>query len=66
MSCCVSFETLLPAEASTLLSALLDVVSSLSHLLPRAGRILERLPAFLHEFKITALLDAPDLQQVGV
>ncbi|XP_061022272.1 ATP-binding cassette sub-family A member 13 [Dama dama] len=59
------YKTLLPAEASTLLSALLDVVSSLSHLLPRAGRVLERLPAFLHEFKITALLDAPDFQQAS-
>uniref|UniRef100_E1BM08 ATP binding cassette subfamily A member 13 n=1 Tax=Bos taurus TaxID=9913 RepID=E1BM08_BOVIN len=59
------YKTLLPAEASSLLRALLDVVSSLSHLLPRAGRVLERLPAFLHEFKITALLDAPDFQQVG-
>uniref|UniRef100_A0A8C6FU00 ATP binding cassette subfamily A member 13 n=1 Tax=Moschus moschiferus TaxID=68415 RepID=A0A8C6FU00_MOSMO len=59
------YKTLLPAEASTLLSALLDVVSSLSHLLPRAGRVLERLPAFLRELKITALLDAPDFQQVG-
>ncbi|KAI4584687.1 hypothetical protein MJG53_006221, partial [Ovis ammon polii x Ovis aries] len=59
------YKTLLPAEASTLLSALLDVVSSLSRLLPRAGRVLERLPAFLHEFKITALLDAPDFQQAS-
>ncbi|CAM9884095.1 unnamed protein product [Rangifer tarandus platyrhynchus] len=59
------YKTLLPAEASTLLSALLDVVSSLSHLLPRADRVLERLPAFLHEFKITALLDAPDFQQAS-
>ncbi|XP_070224967.1 ATP-binding cassette sub-family A member 13 [Bos mutus] len=59
------YKTLLPAEASSLLRALLDVVSRLSHLLPRAGRVLEHLPAFLHEFKITALLDAPDFQQTS-
>ncbi|XDB49958.1 hypothetical protein AB1E18_003527 [Capra hircus] len=59
------YKTLLPAEASTLLSALLNVVSSLSRLLPRAGHALERLPAFLRGFKITALLDAPGFQQAS-
>ena len=59
------FETLLPVEASGPLSSLLDVVSSLGHLLPRAGRVLEHLPEFLHELKIATLLDTPDFPQVG-
>ncbi|KAB0394150.1 hypothetical protein E2I00_013919, partial [Balaenoptera physalus] len=57
--------TLLPAEASGPLSSLLDVVSSLGHLLPRAGRVLEHLPEFLHELKIAALLDTPDFPQAS-
>lgn len=40
-------ETLLPAEASGPLSSLLDVGSSLGHLLPGASRVLEHLPEFL-------------------
>lgn len=66
ISCCVfSFETLMPAEAKGMLSSLLDVVSRLSHLLPRASHVLEHLPQFLHTSNITALLDMPGFQQVS-
>lgn len=64
--CAFSFETLIPAEASGMLSSLLDVVSRLSRLLPKAGRVLERLPEFLHTTNIPALLDAPVFHQVCV
>lgn len=67
ISCCVfSFETLMPAEAKGVLSSLLDVVSRLSHLLPRASHVLEHLPQFLHTSNITAWLDGPGFQQVCV
>uniref|UniRef100_A0A667GF24 ABC transporter domain-containing protein n=1 Tax=Lynx canadensis TaxID=61383 RepID=A0A667GF24_LYNCA len=58
------YKTLLPLEASRVLSSLLDVVSRLSHLLAKAGYVLEYLPEFLRVNKITALLDTPDFQQV--
>lgn len=65
ISCCVfSFETLIPSEAHGVLSSLLDVVSRLSHLLPRADHVLSNLSEFLHAFKIAALLDMPDFRQV--
>lgn len=56
----------MPLEAHGALSSLLDVVSRLSHLLAKAGHVLEYLPEFLHAYKITALLDMPDFQQVCV
>lgn len=61
---CFSFETLIPAGASSLLHSLLDVVSRLGRLLPRASRVLERLPEFLRSSGISALLDVPGFQQV--
>lgn len=64
--CVFSSETLMPAEAKGLLSSLLDIISRLSHLLPRASHVLEHLPQFLHTANITALLDVPDFQQVCV
>ncbi|XP_045350209.1 ATP-binding cassette sub-family A member 13 [Leopardus geoffroyi] len=57
------YKTLMPLEASRVLSSLLDVVSRLSHLLAKAGHVLEYLPEFLRVNKITALLDMPDFQQ---
>ncbi|XP_074235807.1 ATP-binding cassette sub-family A member 13 isoform X1 [Saimiri boliviensis] len=59
------YKTLMPSEANGLLSSLLDVVSSLSSLLVKAQHIFEDLPDFLHTFKITALLEMLDLQQVS-
>lgn len=61
-----SFEILMPSEAHGALGSLLDVVSRLSHLLAKAGHVLEYLPEFLQAYKITALLDTPDFQQVCV
>ncbi|XP_051020674.1 ATP-binding cassette sub-family A member 13 [Acomys russatus] len=58
------YKTLVPSEASALLKSLLDVISSLSSILVRAQHALEYLPEFLHTFKIAALLDMPDFQQV--
>ncbi|XP_036896967.1 ATP-binding cassette sub-family A member 13 isoform X2 [Sturnira hondurensis] len=58
------YKMLIPVEASRVLRSLLDVVSRLSHLLPRASYVLEHLPEFLHSSKITALLDVSDFQQV--
>ncbi|XP_053517395.1 ATP-binding cassette sub-family A member 13 isoform X2 [Artibeus jamaicensis] len=58
------YKMLIPAEANRMLRSLLDVVSRLSHLLPRASHVLEHLPEFLHSSKITALLDVSDFQQV--
>lgn len=60
----LSCKTLIPSEANGLLNSLLDVISSLSSILTRAQHALEQLPEFLHKFKITALLDMPDFQQV--
>uniref|UniRef100_A0A452QTV9 ABC transporter domain-containing protein n=1 Tax=Ursus americanus TaxID=9643 RepID=A0A452QTV9_URSAM len=60
----VIYKALMPLEAHSALSSLLDVVSRLSHLLAKAGHVLEYLPEFLHAYKITALLDMPDFQQV--
>jgi ATP binding cassette subfamily A (ABC1) protein 13 len=60
----LSCKTLIPSEANGLLKSLLDVVASLSSILARAQHALEYLPEFLHTFKITALLDMPDFQQV--
>ncbi|XP_025778776.1 ATP-binding cassette sub-family A member 13 [Puma concolor] len=57
------YKTLMPLEASRVLSSLLDVLSRLSHLLAKAGHVLEYLPEFLRVNKITALLDTPDFQQ---
>ncbi|XP_006514769.2 ATP-binding cassette sub-family A member 13 isoform X1 [Mus musculus] len=59
------YKTLIPSEANGLLKSLLDVVASLSSILARAQHALEYLPEFLHTFKITALLDMPDFQQVS-
>ncbi|VCX38249.1 unnamed protein product, partial [Gulo gulo] len=59
----VIYKTLMPLEAHDALSSLLNVVSRLNHLLAKAGHILEYLPEFLHAYKITTLLDMPDLQQ---
>ncbi|KAM5203989.1 ATP-binding cassette sub-family A member 13 isoform 2-T2 [Hipposideros larvatus] len=59
------YRTLIPAEASGMLSSLLDVVSRLNRLLPKAGRILEHLPEFLHTLKIPALLDTPGVHQAS-
>ncbi|GAB1295812.1 ATP-binding cassette sub-family A member 13 [Apodemus speciosus] len=60
----VIYKTLIPSEANGLLKSLLDVIVSLSSILARAQHALEYLPEFLHTFKITALLDMPDFQQV--
>ncbi|XP_058390822.1 ATP-binding cassette sub-family A member 13 [Diceros bicornis minor] len=57
------YKTLIPSEASGMLGSLLDVVSRLSHLLPKAGHVLAYLPEFLHTFKFAALLDMPDFQR---
>ncbi|XP_029401064.1 ATP-binding cassette sub-family A member 13 isoform X2 [Mus pahari] len=59
------YKTLMPSEANGLLKSLLDVISSLGSILARAQHALEYLPEFLHTFKITALLDMPDFQQVS-
>ncbi|KAL4696272.1 hypothetical protein H8957_001522 [Semnopithecus entellus] len=59
------YKTLMPSEANDLLNSLLDVVSSLSSLLAKAQHIFEHLPEFLHTFKITALLETLDFQQVS-
>nr|XP_035109261.2 ATP-binding cassette sub-family A member 13 isoform X1 [Callithrix jacchus] len=59
------YKTLMPSEANGLLNSLLDVVSSLNSLLAKAQHIFEYLPDFLHTFKITALLEMLDLQQVS-
>ncbi|XP_023379940.1 ATP-binding cassette sub-family A member 13, partial [Pteropus vampyrus] len=48
---------LVPADARRVLSSLLDVVSGLSRLLPKAGHVLELLPDFLRASEIAALLD---------
>ncbi|XP_006732433.1 ATP-binding cassette sub-family A member 13 [Leptonychotes weddellii] len=59
----VIYKILMPSEAHSALGSLLDVVSRLSHLLAKAGHVLEYLPEFLQAYKITALLDTPDFQQ---
>ncbi|XP_040602600.1 ATP-binding cassette sub-family A member 13 [Mesocricetus auratus] len=59
------YKTLIPSEENGLLNSLLDVISSLNSILARAQHVLEHLPEFLHMFKITALLDMPDFQQVS-
>ncbi|XP_001496596.3 ATP-binding cassette sub-family A member 13 [Equus caballus] len=59
------YKTLIPSEAHGVLSSLLDVVSRLSHLLPRADHVLSNLSEFLHAFKIAALLDMPDFRQAS-
>ena len=59
----------MPLEVRRALGALLDVVSRLSQLLPKAGHVLEQLPEFLRTYKVTTLLDVPDVpdfDQVGV
>ncbi|XP_054427288.1 ATP-binding cassette sub-family A member 13 [Pteronotus mesoamericanus] len=53
------YKVLVPAEARGLLSSLLDVVSRLGRLLPKASRVLEYLPQFLHASELTAVLGAP-------
>nr|KAF6468829.1 ATP binding cassette subfamily A member 13 [Molossus molossus] len=57
------YTALMPAEANRVLSPLLDVVSRLSRLLPRASRVLEDLPEFLDALRVTAWLDVPDVEQ---
>ncbi|XP_054213296.1 ATP-binding cassette sub-family A member 13 isoform X3 [Homo sapiens] len=59
------YKTLMPSEANGLLNSLLDIVSSLSALLAKAQHVFEYLPEFLHTFKITALLETLDFQQVS-
>nr|XP_045721010.1 ATP-binding cassette sub-family A member 13 [Mirounga angustirostris] len=59
----VIYKILMPSEAHSALGSLLDVVSRLSHLLAKAGHVLEYLPKFLQAYKITALLDTPDFRQ---
>uniref|UniRef100_A0A8C0MP50 ABC transporter domain-containing protein n=1 Tax=Canis lupus familiaris TaxID=9615 RepID=A0A8C0MP50_CANLF len=62
------YKVLMPLEVRRALGALLDVVSRLSQLLPKAGHILEQLPEFLRTYKVTTLLDVPDVPdfaQVG-
>ncbi|XP_052055678.1 ATP-binding cassette sub-family A member 13 [Apodemus sylvaticus] len=61
----VIYKTLIPSEANGLLKSLLDVIARLSSILARAQHALEYLPEFLRTFKITALLDMPDFQQVS-
>uniref|UniRef100_A0A8C0R712 ATP binding cassette subfamily A member 13 n=1 Tax=Canis lupus dingo TaxID=286419 RepID=A0A8C0R712_CANLU len=55
------YKVLMPLEVRRALGALLDVVSRLSQLLPKAGHILEQLPEFLRTYKVTTLLDVPDV-----
>lgn len=55
----------MPVDARGPLASLLDVVSRLSRLLPRAGRALRQLPEFLHVLKLTALPGVPEPLQVG-
>ncbi|XP_045684814.1 ATP-binding cassette sub-family A member 13 [Phyllostomus hastatus] len=57
------YKTLIPAGANRVLRSLLDVVSRLSRLLPRAGRVLEHLPEFLRASGISALLDVSGFHQ---
>ncbi|KAM5303130.1 ATP-binding cassette sub-family A member 13 isoform 2-T2 [Glossophaga mutica] len=57
------YKTLMPSGVGRALHSLLDVVSRLSHLLPRAGHVLERLPEFLRSSEMTALLDVSDVPQ---
>ncbi|XP_055994396.1 ATP-binding cassette sub-family A member 13 [Sorex fumeus] len=61
----VIYKTMIPPEASSMLHSLLDLISSLSHLLSKAGHILEYLPEFLHSMKITSLLAVSNFQQVS-
>lgn len=63
---CFSFETMIPPDASGMLGSLLDLITSLSHLLSKAGHTLEYLPEFLHSLQITSLLDKSNFQQVCV
>nr|XP_025862483.1 ATP-binding cassette sub-family A member 13-like [Vulpes vulpes] len=55
------YKVLMPLEVRRALGALLDVVSRLSQLLPKAGHVLEQLPKFLRTYKVTTLLDVPDV-----
>nr|XP_031526956.1 ATP-binding cassette sub-family A member 13 [Vicugna pacos] len=57
------YKTLIPSEAGGLLSSLLDVVSRLSHLLPKAGRVLDYLPEFLQAFKFADFQEASESKQ---
>ncbi|ELK13061.1 ATP-binding cassette sub-family A member 13 [Pteropus alecto] len=62
------YKALVPADARRVLSSLLDVVSGLSRLLPKAGHVLELLPDFLRVSEIAALLDvagAPEAPHGG-
>lgn len=60
------FEVLVPEDAKRVLSSLLDVVSGLGRLLPKAGRALELLPEFLRASEISALRDVAGAPQVCV
>ncbi|XP_016053791.1 PREDICTED: ATP-binding cassette sub-family A member 13 [Miniopterus natalensis] len=57
------YKVLIPAEARGMLGSLSAVVSRLSHLLPKASRVLDHLPETLHALNATAWLDAPDSPQ---
>ncbi|KAF6086242.1 hypothetical protein HJG60_008437 [Phyllostomus discolor] len=57
------YKMLIPAGANRVLGSLLGVVSRLSRLLPRASRVLERLPEFLRTSGISALLDVSGFHQ---
>ncbi|XP_023382375.1 ATP-binding cassette sub-family A member 13-like, partial [Pteropus vampyrus] len=62
------YKALVPADTRRVLSSLLDVVSGLSRLLPKAGHVLELLPDFLRASEIAALLDvagAPEAPHGG-
>ncbi|XP_013375964.1 PREDICTED: ATP-binding cassette sub-family A member 13 [Chinchilla lanigera] len=59
------YKTLIPPEASGLLSSLLDLVSSLSSVLSKAQHVLKHLPGFLHALKINALLGMVDSEQAS-
>nr|KAF6417721.1 ATP binding cassette subfamily A member 13 [Rousettus aegyptiacus] len=57
------YKVLVPEDAKRVLSSLLDVVSGLGRLLPKAGRALELLPEFLRASEISALLDVAGAPQ---
>ncbi|XP_006874597.1 PREDICTED: ATP-binding cassette sub-family A member 13-like [Chrysochloris asiatica] len=59
------YKIFIPSEENSLLNSMLDVVSSINSLLPKAQHILEYLPKFLQAFNIAALLDMTAIQQVS-
>ncbi|KAM8769928.1 LOW QUALITY PROTEIN: ATP-binding cassette sub-family A member 13 [Rhynchonycteris naso] len=56
-------EALVPVEAGGVLRSVLDLVSGLSRLLPRARRVLDRLPQILPSLNVPALGDLLDFRQ---